>query len=72
MKEPLKITLRLLRVERKLTQADCAENVGVDVKTWANWEAGTSLPKIDKAVKVCKLFNLKLPELVFILTKMTV
>lgn len=72
MTEPIKITLKMLRVGAGLTQAQCAEKVGVDPKTWGFWESGKSLPKLDKAMKICKMFDIKLSELVFILTKLTV
>lgn len=72
MTEPIRITLKMLRVGAGLTQAQCAEKVGIDPKTWGFWESGKSLPKIDKAMKICKLLKIELPELIFILTKLTV
>ena len=72
MTEPIRITLKMLRVGAGLTQAQCAEKVGIDPKTWGFWESGKSLPKIDKAMKICKLLGIKLSELIFILTKLTV
>lgn len=61
-----KLTLKLWRVSKGLSQEQCAKHVGVTTKTWHTWEQGTSYPKIDKVFKICKLFNCKIEDIDFL------
>lgn len=61
-----KLTIKLWRVSKSLSQTQCAEYVGVTTSTWHTWERGTSYPKIDKVFKICKLFNCKIEDINFL------
>lgn len=53
-----------LRTERNLSQTDLAEHLGVSRQSVSKWETDTSVPDLDKLVKLCDLFEVSMDELV--------
>lgn len=53
-----------LRVEKNLSQADLAEALEVSRQSISKWETGSSVPELDKMVKLSEIFQVSLDELV--------
>lgn len=53
-----------LRKERNLSQGEVADALGVSRQSVSKWENSTSVPELDKLVKLGALFGLTLDELV--------
>lgn len=60
--------LRKLRLYNKYTQEDIAEKLGVSRQSVAKWENGESMPDIDKCMKLAKLYDVTLDDLVATIT----
>lgn len=56
--------LKKLRKAAKLTQEDVAERLNVSRQSVAKWENGESLPDIDNCIKLSRLYNVTLDDLV--------
>lgn len=52
------------RTERNLSQGDLADALNVSRQSVSKWETDTSVPELDKLVKLCELFGVSLDELV--------
>lgn len=52
-----------LRDERGLTDYRVAQDTGISASTLSEWKAGTYRPKIDKLIKIARLFNVPLESL---------
>ena len=57
------MTVRKLREERKLTQAELAEKIGVSSKTVSKWETGKGLPDISLLQPLAQALGISLIEL---------
>lgn len=55
--------LKTLRMTAGWSQEFVARQLGVSRNTVKNWEDGTTEPSISMAVKIAKLFGVKLEEL---------
>ena len=55
--------LTQLRKLKRMTQEDIAEAVGVSRQAVAKWEAGETLPDLDKCRKLADLFEVTLDDL---------
>ena len=53
-----------LRTEKNMSQLDLAEALEVSRQSVSKWETGTAVPELDKLVKMAKLFEISLDELV--------
>lgn len=53
-----------LRKARNLSQGEVADALGVSRQSVSKWENNTSVPELDKLVKLGELFGLTLDELV--------
>ena len=53
-----------LRVQRGMSQGALAEELEVSRQSVSKWETDTSVPELDKLVKLAKLFDVTLDELV--------
>ena len=56
-------TIRQLREERKLTQAELAEQIGVSSKTISKWETGKGLPDISLLQPLAQALGISVIEL---------
>lgn len=59
----LKDNLVTLRKMHRLTQEDLAEKVGVSRQSIAKWEAGESLPDLEKSRLLAQVFDVTLDDL---------
>lgn len=55
--------IKELRKEAGLTQAELASKIGVNTVTLSRYETGNRNPKLDKLIKISKVFDIKLEEL---------
>ncbi len=53
-----------LRKLNNMTQEDVAEKVGVSRQAIAKWEAGETMPDIEKSMKLAEVFDVTLDDLV--------
>ena len=53
-----------LRTERKMSQGDLANALDVSRQSISKWETNSSVPELDKLVKMGKLFGVTLDELI--------
>lgn len=53
-----------LRDDRHMKDADVTRETGVTSTTLSEWKAGKYTPKVDKLIKIARLFNVPLEELV--------
>lgn len=56
--------LKRLRKIHQYTQEEIAEKLDVSRQSVAKWESGESTPDIDSCIKLTKLYNVKLDDLV--------
>lgn len=55
--------LRLERVSRGWPIRTLAERLGVTAATISNWETGKTLPMIDQAIELSRIFNVPVRDL---------
>ena len=60
----LNIKISKLRNAAKLSQEEFAEVFGVSQQSVQKWESGTTVPDLDKLIKISKYFGLSLDSLV--------
>ena len=51
------------RNEKKMTQSDLAERIGVSVQSISKWETGKAVPSFEHLNELCNVFDLTLTEL---------
>ena len=66
-----KITLKAIRANANLTQAEVADKLNISPSTWSKWENGKSYPDVVEIEKIEKLFNIGYSDIKF-LTNSTV
>ena len=57
-------TISRLRAEKKLSQGDLADALGVSRQSISKWETDASVPELDKLIKLSQLFGVTLDKLV--------
>ncbi|MEF9974784.1 MAG: helix-turn-helix transcriptional regulator [Clostridia bacterium] len=58
------MNLKLLRKRAGLTQKELSELSGIGRPLIARYEVGTRMPRIDKAVRLAKVLDVSLDELI--------
>lgn len=53
-----------LRTEQNLSQGDLADRLEVSRQSVSKWETGTSVPDLDKLIKLSEVFHITLDELI--------
>jgi putative transcriptional regulator len=61
----MKVTLKGLRAMRNWTQKKAAEEVGVSVDTWANYEKGKTFPDVPIIKKIESVFDVGYNDIIF-------
>ncbi len=56
--------LQTIRKDRKLSQEDIAEKIGISRQAVAKWESGTAYPDIDNLIQLSELFCVTIDSLV--------
>jgi len=54
-----------LRTAQNMSQLDLADALEVSRQSVSKWETGTAVPELEKLVKIAKLFDVSLDELVY-------
>ena len=52
-----------MRLERKLTQEQMAEQLGVSRRAVSNWENNKNLPDLELIISMSRLFSVSLDDL---------
>lgn len=55
--------IRTLRTEKKLTQEQLAEILGVSNRSVSRWENGVNMPELDLLILIAKYFDVEIGEL---------
>ena len=50
-------SLRALRIENSLRQANVANMLGIATSTYSHWEQGRREPCIEDIIRLCEIFN---------------
>lgn len=61
----LQITLESARVNKKLTQDEASQLLGVTVGTLRNWEKGVTFPNQPQIEKICEVYGLSYDNIIF-------
>lgn len=59
----MQLTLKTLRINKGLRQADMAAELNVNRKTISAWERGESLPAVDMIDAICELFGVSYDDI---------
>lgn len=59
------ITLKAARVNKGLSLADAAQEIGVSVSTLKNWEAGVTFPKQPNIERMCEIYGFAYDQIFF-------
>ena len=62
----MKITLKVARVSKGLTQREAAKLIGVTVDTLANYEKGKTYPDIPILKKIEEVYGVEYNQLIFL------
>lgn len=52
-----RMSMKALRIDRGLTQAEFASALNVTKKTVSSWESGKTHPKVDKIEAICEVLS---------------
>ena len=55
--------IKQMRLERKLTQKQMAEQLGVSRQAVSNWENNKNLPDLELIISMSRLFSVSLDDL---------
>ncbi len=55
--------LKTLRKEKKLTQKELAEQIGIKQNSYSDWETGKNEPSLENIIKLTKIFDTTADEL---------
>ena len=58
------INLRRIRKERRVSQNDLAQSIGVTQGTVSNWETGHMMPTLENLIAIAKFFGCKVDDLI--------
>ncbi len=67
----MKVSIKALRVNAKLSQQEAADKIGVAQRTLQNWENGVTYPTAVQLVSICSVYNCTMADisLPIVLTK---
>lgn len=60
------MTLKALRANRNMSQADAAKAVGVSEDKWRNYEKGKTYLDVLVIIKIEKIFKVKYADIIFL------
>lgn len=60
------MTLKALRANKNMSQADVAKALGISEDTWRNYEKGKTFPDVPAIKKIEKVFNVKYADIIFL------
>ena len=53
-----------LRTDRNMSQGDLADTLGVSRQSISKWETNSSVPELDRLVKLSEIFNVSIDDLI--------
>lgn len=56
--------LKRIRKQRRISQEDLAEEVGVSRQSVSKWETGDAYPEMNNILQICKIFHVSINDLV--------
>jgi len=56
--------LKIIRKNKKMSQEQLAEKVGVSRQSVSKWETGEAYPEMNNILELCKIFNCKINDIV--------
>lgn len=62
----MKITLKALRTNANLKQAEAADKIGISIATLRNYESGRTLPRQGIIERICKVYNVSYDDIYFL------
>ena len=62
----MRLTLKAARVNSGLEQKEAAEKLGISRDSLRSYEKYKESPKIDLAIRIAKLYNCSLSDLIFL------
>ena len=65
MSENFTLTLRALRVNKKMTQKQTASELGINLNTWQNWETAKTFPDVPDIEKIEEYFHVRYENINF-------
>ena len=66
VRELMRLTLKALRANQNMTQADAAKAIGVSEFTWSNYEKGKTYPDVLVIKKIEKVFHVSYSDIIFL------
>ena len=60
----LKESLKNMRIERSVTQAQLAKILNISIKTVSHWETGYTEPSVTQLIAIADFYSITLDELV--------
>ena len=59
------ITMKAARINAGLTRGQAAETLGISKNALANYENGKSIPRVDLAKQMAKLYGFSVNDIIF-------
>lgn len=59
----MKVSLRGLRADRRMTQAEVAKKIGVSKRTIMKWENNETSPTGIQLMKLCEIYDVELNDI---------
>lgn len=59
------ISMKAARVNAELTQAEAAKALNINKNTLVGYETGKTIPKVDVAKRMAKLYGLTVEDIIF-------
>ena len=56
--------LKIIRKDKKMSQEELAEKLNVSRQSVSKWETGESYPEMNNILELCRIFNLKINDLI--------
>ena len=56
--------LKIIRKSKKMSQEELAEKLNVSRQSVSKWETGESYPEMNNILELCKIFNIKINDLI--------
>lgn len=61
----MKVSIKAMRVNAGLTQAEVANRVKINVATLISWENSKTYPTVEKLKELCKLYGCTIDDIFF-------
>lgn len=65
-RDSMKYTLKMLRASKNWSQVTVAQQIGVSVDTWGNWERKRSFPDVLHIQRIQEVFNVAYDDIIFL------